>query len=122
MMGMESVDGDSRSTMGREAGIIPRFGFSLFERLSRGQDVGVEVSYFEIYNEKIRDLLSEEVGPASRTALRVREHPQQGPYVEGLATHSVATFESLQVTYYNFFAESYRNVLFKLEHFNCTVI
>lgn len=97
MIGMDSTEGTSRCKIGREAGIIPRFGFSLFERLARGLEVNVEMSYFEIYNEKIRDLLAEESGKGMRSALRVREHPQLGPYVEGLTSHSVATFDELQV-------------------------
>lgn len=38
-------------------------------------------SYFEIYNERVRDLL-----PSKETQgceLRVREHPKDGPYVDG---------------------------------------
>ena len=41
-------------------------------------------SYMEIYNEKVRDLLRPQ--PASgkiQHSLRVREHPKDGPYVEG---------------------------------------
>lgn len=41
-------------------------------------------SYFEIYNERVRDLL-----PSTDTRgceLRVREHPKDGPYVEGKMT------------------------------------
>ena len=38
----------------------------------------VEVSYMEIYCEKVRDLL----GKKSDKPLRVREHPALGPYVE----------------------------------------
>lgn len=96
MMGVDNTEEQSRNKMCKESGIIPRFGFSLFERLARGNDVSVEVSYFEIYNEKIRDLLSEDMG-LQKTSLRVREHPQLGPYVENLAVRSVASFESLQV-------------------------
>jgi len=41
-------------------------------------------SYFEIYNERVRDLL-----PSTETEgceLRVREHPKDGAYVEGKMT------------------------------------
>lgn len=41
-------------------------------------------SYFEIYNERVRDLL-----PSTETQgceLRVREHPKDGAYVEGKMT------------------------------------
>lgn len=37
-------------------------------------------SYFEIYNEKVRDLLKPST---SASGLRVREHPRLGPYVQG---------------------------------------
>lgn len=38
-------------------------------------------SYLEIYNERVRDLLRRK---SSKTFnLRVREHPKEGPYVEG---------------------------------------
>lgn len=38
-------------------------------------------SYLEIYNERVRDLLRRK---SSKTFnLRVREHPREGPYVEG---------------------------------------
>lgn len=40
----------------------------------------IEVSYMEIYCEKVRDLL----GKKNEKPLRVREHPALGPYVEGL--------------------------------------
>ena len=53
---MGSHEGDS----GREAGIIPRLCNALFQRISQvNADVQakVEVSYMEIYNEKVHDLL-----------------------------------------------------------------
>lgn len=60
----------------------------------------VEVSYFEIYNEKIHDLLAvtpTHLGQATpggsqakqRQALQIREHPQWGPYIENLNIHPV---------------------------------
>ena len=39
------------------------------------------VSYLEIYNERVRDLLRRKSTDAFN--LRVREHPKDGPYVEG---------------------------------------
>lgn len=85
----------------REAGIIPRFCYELFRRIDEMKDqftAQVEVSYFEIYNEKIHDLLA--VTPthlinatpgnqSKRQALQVREHPQWGPYIENLNIHPV---------------------------------
>ena len=41
-------------------------------------------SYFEIYNERVRDLLRPSLlrGNDNYT-LKVREHPKEGPYVQG---------------------------------------
>lgn len=38
-------------------------------------------SFLEIYNERVRDLLRRR--EQKRASLRVREHPEKGPYVEG---------------------------------------
>lgn len=38
-------------------------------------------SYLEIYNERVRDLLREE--SSRQRNLKVREHPKDGPYVQG---------------------------------------
>ena len=40
-------------------------------------------SYMEIYNEKVRDLLRPQPVGKVQHSLRVREHPKDGPYVEG---------------------------------------
>ena len=40
-------------------------------------------SYLEIYNEHVRDLLRDQT--QSQLNLRVREHPKEGPYVQGTA-------------------------------------
>ncbi len=88
-----------------EAGIIPRFCQEIFQRIDQLKGklhVEVEVSYFEIYNEKIHDLLT--ISSSStmlntsnqRETLRVREHPLDGPYVVNLSTHPVSTYLSLR--------------------------
>lgn len=94
-----------------EAGIIPRFCHELFRRidlLSGKYSAEIEVSYFEIYNEKIHDLLAvtpthiatpQYSTPSSqikRPALRIREHPRWGPYVEDLNTHAVDSIAALK--------------------------
>lgn len=43
-------------------------------------------SFLEIYNERVRDLLSRGA-QKKRVSLRVREHPEKGPYVEGEYPH-----------------------------------
>uniref|UniRef100_A0A674J9J6 Kinesin-like protein n=1 Tax=Terrapene triunguis TaxID=2587831 RepID=A0A674J9J6_9SAUR len=42
----------------------------------------IEVSFLEIYNERVRDLLKQSNQKKPYT-LRVREHPETGPYVQG---------------------------------------
>ena len=46
----------------------------------------------EIYNERVRDLLCEGGG---RQSLRVREHPKDGPYVEGLTRYEVERYSTI---------------------------
>ncbi|MBN3299828.1 KIF14 protein, partial [Amia calva] len=57
----------------------------------------LEMSYFEVYNEKIHDLLSSDKEPSQKkTSLRVREHPELGPYVAGLSSYVVGSFADVQ--------------------------
>lgn len=88
--GAEDYDVNSSAS---EAGIIPRFCHELFsriERLDKNVNATVEVSYFEIYNEKIHDLLSLNMASnGHRAPLKVREHPELGPYVVDLSMQAV---------------------------------
>ncbi|OWK04726.1 hypothetical protein Celaphus_00002836 [Cervus elaphus hippelaphus] len=52
----------------------------------------VEVSYMEIYCERVRDLLN----PKNKGNLRVREHPLLGPYVEDLSKLAVTSYNDIQ--------------------------
>ncbi|XP_033820696.1 kinesin-like protein KIF14 [Periophthalmus magnuspinnatus] len=86
---------------GDEAGIIPRFCEDLFSELSsmKSEKVNcyVEMSYFEVYNEKIHDLLVTRDDPNQRQMpLRVREHPVHGPYVEALSANTVGCYNDIQ--------------------------
>ncbi|XP_044743818.1 kinesin-like protein KIF14 [Chrysoperla carnea] len=99
----QTGSGKSYSMMGNEndstdAGIIPRFCKDLFDcvqNLDSALSVDIEVSYFEIYNEKIHDLLSDQ--SVGRSApLKVREHPTWGPYVVDLNVYQVNSYQSLQ--------------------------
>lgn len=90
----EIIDIDSE----QYSGITPRFCRDLFERvetLDRGWIATVEVSYFEIYNEKIHDLLASGMSN-NRTPLKVREHPVWGPYVVDLSVHTVKNYKELR--------------------------
>ncbi|XP_029939513.1 kinesin-like protein KIF14 [Salarias fasciatus] len=91
--------GKSYTIMGTEEspGIIPRFCQELFSKLTVMEDEGVksvlELSYSEIYNEKIYDLLSTSADPKSnnnrKIPLKVRTHPKHGTYVAELSTNLV---------------------------------
>lgn len=95
----QTGSGKSYSMMGygEEAGVIPRICHDMFERIMDMQKdenltCTVEVSYLEIYNERVRDLLN----PATKGNLKVREHPSTGPYVEDLAKLVVRSFQEIQ--------------------------
>lgn len=105
----QTGSGKSYSMMGRTmcdlsdidseeyAGITPRFCRELFKRVSESNDdcISVEVSYFEIYNEKIHDLLAVKQN-SEKVPLKVREHPTLGPYIVDLTTHSVKSYTELR--------------------------
>ncbi|KAJ2724132.1 hypothetical protein GGI07_002167 [Coemansia sp. Benny D115] len=81
-----------------EAGLIPRICKELFVQIAQDSSAkgtqssyNVEVSYLEIYNERVRDLLN----PQGSDNLRVREHPSLGPYVEDLTKAAVDSFEAV---------------------------
>ncbi|XP_057180878.1 kinesin-like protein KIF14 [Triplophysa rosa] len=86
---------------GEEAGVIPRFCEELFSRLSKTDTKEVschlEMSYFEVYNEKIHDLLvPKDEQNQKKMPLRVREHPVYGPYVADLSTNVVTSYADIQ--------------------------
>ncbi|KAI5122123.1 hypothetical protein M0805_000771 [Coniferiporia weirii] len=94
-----ACSGKSYSMMGYGAdkGIIPLTCSELFvrvgDKMSADPNVTftVEVSYIEIYNEKVRDLLN----PKNTGNLRVREHPSLGPYVEDLSKLVVSSYDEM---------------------------
>ncbi|KAH6899917.1 hypothetical protein B0T10DRAFT_10726 [Thelonectria olida] len=95
----QTGSGKSYSMMGygKEVGIIPMICQDMFRRISEIQSDGatkctVEVSYLEIYNERVRDLLN----PSTKGNLKVREHPSTGPYVEDLAKLVVTGFQEIE--------------------------
>ena len=55
----------------------------------------VEVSYMEIYNEKVHDLLDPMISASSsnKHVLKVREHNVLGPYVDGLSQLAVISYQ-----------------------------
>jgi len=81
--------GKSYSMIGtpENPGLIPRTCHDLFERIESNDNPNVtfmvRVSYFEVYNEQVRDLLDTRRGGAVNY-LRVRESPAEGPYIKDL--------------------------------------
>lgn len=95
----QTGSGKSYSMMGygKEIGIIPMICQDMFRRIDEMQSdptikCTVEVSYLEIYNERVRDLLN----PSTKGNLKVREHPSTGPYVEDLAKLVVGSFQEIE--------------------------
>ena len=95
----QTGSGKSYSMMGApdQPGIIPRLCVSLFERIARmenkrgeASEAKVEVSYMEIYNEKVFDLLDM---TSNKSGLKVREHQALGPYVDGLSKLAVTSYQ-----------------------------
>ncbi|XP_028263088.1 kinesin-like protein KIF16B isoform X7 [Parambassis ranga] len=97
----QTGSGKSYTMMGNpgDAGLIPRFCEGLFSRISdatRWDEASfrTEVSYLEIYNERVRDLLRRK--STQTYNLRVREHPKDGPYVEDLSKHLVQNYGDVE--------------------------
>ncbi|CAH1182054.1 unnamed protein product [Phyllotreta striolata] len=97
----QSSTGKTHTMIGTNSspGVIPNFCNKIFDYL-RESAVGEEdfsakvtVSYLEIYNEKVRDLLG--TCDDNSKILRVREHPKKGPYVPGLLEHHVSNSSEL---------------------------
>ncbi|XP_069774565.1 kinesin-like protein KIF1B isoform X3 [Narcine bancroftii] len=91
--------GKSYTMMGKQdkdhQGIIPQLCEDLFEKINDNSksdmSYSVEVSYMEIYCERVRDLLN----PKTKGNLRVREHPLLGPYVEDLSKLAVTSYTDI---------------------------
>ncbi|XP_058827513.1 kinesin-like protein unc-104 isoform X3 [Topomyia yanbarensis] len=91
--------GKSYTMMGKQEesqeGVIPMICKDLFRRIQETETVdlkySVEVSYMEIYCERVRDLLN----PKNKGNLKVREHPLLGPYVEDLSKLAVTNYQDI---------------------------
>ncbi|OAD60380.1 Kinesin-like protein KIF16B [Eufriesea mexicana] len=79
-------------------GLIPRICKTLFARMAAGKESGAsyrtEVSFLEIHNERVKDLLR--LDQSQSHSLRVREHPKRGPYVQDLSSHLVYDYSDIQ--------------------------
>lgn len=90
----QTGSGKSYTMMGDadSPGIIPRTCQDLFDKMNKlstpNYTFAVRISFFEIYNEQVRDLLSIRSNNFS-AKLRVRESPTEGPYIENLTEYTV---------------------------------
>ena len=99
----QTGSGKSYTMMGthEQPGLIPRTCEDLFERIESNDSPNisytVRVSYFEVYNEHVRDLLA----PVRHSAndhpyyLKIRESPAEGPYVKDLTDVPVKNYAEL---------------------------
>ncbi|XP_061212255.1 kinesin-like protein KIF16B isoform X7 [Neopsephotus bourkii] len=97
----QTGSGKSYTMMGNagDAGLIPRICEGLFSKISEKTkrneaSFRTEVSYLEIYNERVRDLLRRKSSKTNN--LRIREHPKEGPYVEDLSKHLVQNYGDVE--------------------------
>ncbi|XP_065610836.1 stAR-related lipid transfer protein 9 [Cyrtonyx montezumae] len=96
----QTGSGKTYTMMGTPAsiGLTPRICEGLFSRKDDYSDqtasCRVKVSFLEIYNERVRDLLKQSDHKRPYT-LRVREHPETGPYVQGLSQHLVTDYKQV---------------------------
>jgi kinesin family protein 14 len=96
----QTSSGKTYSMIGvpEDEGIIPRFIRRLFEQINKIQQddlktqIQCEISYYEIYNEKVNDLLQSnneiKLNEQPRAHLKIREDPITGPYIAGLLSIS----------------------------------
>lgn len=99
----QTGSGKSYTMMGAptQPGLIPRTCEDLFQRIESSVSphisYTVRVSYFEVYNEHVRDLLA----PPSQSSekhpyyLKIRESPTEGPYVKDLTDLPVKNYAEL---------------------------
>jgi len=98
----QTGSGKTHTMMGQhddptQKGIIPRLCDAIFERIQANTNkhlsYKVQVSFMEIYNERVKDLLR----PGAGHKLKVRNHSVMGPYVEGLSKLAVTSQQAIDV-------------------------
>jgi len=96
----QTGSGKSYTMMGSpdNPGLIPRTCEELFERIREeptpNTSYHVQVSYFEVYNEHVRDLLVPRTNPPMY--LKIRESPKDGVYVQGLTETEVKCYADVE--------------------------
>ncbi|KAF2773147.1 kinesin-domain-containing protein [Teratosphaeria nubilosa] len=102
----QTGSGKSYTMMGTpdQPGLIPRTCRALFERIDAEQNsssssssitYNVHVSYFEIYNEHVQDLLAPRPRGEPASYLKIRESKQDGVYVQGLTDEQVRSYDDI---------------------------
>ncbi|KAI6383671.1 hypothetical protein MCOR25_000119 [Pyricularia grisea] len=99
----QTGSGKSYTMMGTpdQPGLIPRTCEDLFQRIEEAQEespnisYNVRVSYFEVYNEHVRDLLMPVVPNQPPYYLKIRESPTEGPYVKDLTEVPVRSLDEI---------------------------
>eukprot|EP00928_Gymnodinium_smaydae_P021817 TRINITY_DN1853_c1_g3_i2.p1 TRINITY_DN1853_c1_g3~~TRINITY_DN1853_c1_g3_i2.p1 ORF type:complete len:1277 (+),score=261.58 TRINITY_DN1853_c1_g3_i2:353-3832(+) len=81
---------------GDDRGLLPRVSEALFADLDRHSGkCCVNLSYLEIYNEKLRDLLYPGL-PEEAPALEIRQHAKHGIFVENLTSNVISSMQDLE--------------------------
>jgi hypothetical protein len=99
----QTGSGKSYTMMGTkdQPGLIPRTCEDLFQRIEEAQEetpntsYSVHVSYFEVYNEHVRDLLVPVHANQAPHYLKIRESPTEGPYVKDLTDAPVKNYSEI---------------------------
>lgn len=95
----QTGSGKSYTMMGSpdNPGLIPRTCEDLFQRIEASESpnisYSVRVSYFEVYNEHVRDLFQPRTEPPQY--LKIRESPSEGPYVKDLTEIQVKNYNDI---------------------------
>ncbi|KAI1611066.1 kinesin family member 1/13/14 [Exophiala viscosa] len=95
----QTGSGKSYTMMGtpEQEGLIPRTCEDLFQRIESNESphisYSVRVSYFEVYNEHVRDLFQPRTDPPQY--LKIRESPTEGPYVKDLTEIQVKNYTEI---------------------------
>jgi len=99
----QTGSGKSYTMMGTpdQSGLIPRTCEDLFQRIEAAHNetpnisYNVRVSYFEVYNEHVRDLLVPVNPNQPPYYLKIRESPTEGPYIKDLTDAPVKNISEI---------------------------
>jgi hypothetical protein len=99
----QTGSGKSYTMMGTpdQPGLIPRTCEDLFQRIEAAHNetpnisYNVRVSYFEVYNEHVRDLLVPVHPNQPPYYLKIRESPTEGPYIKDLTDAPVKNISEI---------------------------